>query len=49
MGSFSWLSVIATANLVSMPLQCLLTTDFSSVEITSYVLAVLSSDFKVSI
>ena len=44
--SVSWLSVIPTANLVAIALQCLLATDFSSVEI-NLDLAVLSSDFKV--
>ena len=35
MGSLSWLSVIPTANLEAISLQCLLATDFSSVEINS--------------
>ena len=33
-GQRNW-AIIQTANLVSMSLQCLLTTDFSSVEINS--------------
>ena len=34
-GNFSLLSVIQTVNLVTLSLQCLSATDFSSVEINS--------------
>ena len=42
MASISWISVILTANLVTMSLLCLLATDLSSVSFSS-------TDFKVMI
>ena len=41
-----WLYVMLTAKLVTMSLECLLATDFTSVEINAHVLAALSSVFK---